>query len=282
MTTAAADSTAETAPPTTVEGSGSASRPVGMVVVMSAKGGCGGTLIAANLAASLAPDCRVCLVDLDLCKGDIAGALDLHSDRSINLLLDRMDKLDDALLAGSVDEHACGMHVLQQPYDLTDLHQVSPDEVRTLLSFLADNYDLVVVDVGSRMDLVTMTAAQVADELLLVVTADVPSLRDAQRVLGLLRHLDVPPARVRLVLNKHQDGAGVAPDDIITQLHVPIAAILPADADASDRADTRGRLLSEVAPHAKLTRSLADLWPTLRGDHPNHPHRISWPWSRRA
>uniref|UniRef100_UPI0035257DE6 P-loop NTPase n=1 Tax=Salmonella enterica TaxID=28901 RepID=UPI0035257DE6 len=83
----------EPAPPTVDN-----TRLIGVVVLLSAKGGAGGTLVAAHLAASLAADKRVCLVDLDLCKGDVAGALDLHTDRSINLLLDRMDSLDANLL----------------------------------------------------------------------------------------------------------------------------------------------------------------------------------------
>jgi pilus assembly protein CpaE len=266
-------------PVATVE---STPRLIGVVVVLSAKGGAGGTLISAHLAASLAAEKRVCLVDLDLCKGDVAGTLDLHSDRSINLLLDRMDNLDPNLLRGSVEVHPSGLHVLIQPYDLTDLHQITADETTKLLAFLREHYDLVVVDVGSRMDVVSMSAALTADEVLLVSTTDVPSLRDAQRVLGLLRHLDVRPSNVRLVLNKVEDGVGVAPADVSTQLHVPIAATLPADHDACARVDMRGHLLWELAPHARITRALQALWKTLRGEASHPSHHLSWPWSHKS
>lgn len=256
-----------------------AAHPIGVLVVLSSKGGAGGTFVAAHLAASLAADKRVCLVDLDLCKGDVAGVLDVHSDRSINLLLDHMENLDANLLRGSVAVHPCGLHVLVQPYDLTDLHQISGDETTQLLTFLRAEYDLVVVDVGSRMDVVSMSAVLAADEVILLTTTDVPSLRDAQRVLGLLRHLDVRPSSIRLVLNKVEDGEGVALSEIAAQLHTPIAATLPADHSAATRVDTRGHLVWELAPHARLTRALQDLWKTLRGDTAQAPHRLTWPWS---
>ncbi len=273
---------AQLAPTTPVAAREPTARQIGVAVVLSAKGGAGGTLIAAHLAASLAAEKRVLLVDLDLCKGDVAGVLDLHSDRSINLLLDRLDNLDPNLLRGSVEVHPSGLHVLIQPYDLTDLHQISADETTKLLSFLREHYDLVVVDVGSRMDVVSMSAVLTADEILLITTTDVPSLRDAQRVLGLLRHLDVRPTNLRLVLNKVQEGVGVAPADVAAQLHVPIAAILPADLEACGRVDTRGHLLWELAPHARITRALQSLWKTLRGETDHAAHRHAWPWSHKS
>lgn len=256
---------------------------VGLVVVLSAKGGCGATLIATNLAAHLAESQRVCLVDLDLCKGDVAAFLDLHSHHSLNVLFDNQFDMDTAMLEGSVDEHASGLHVLTQPYDLTELHQVSADEVRMVLPFIRKNYDVVVVDAGSRVDVATLTAAMIADEVLLVTTTDVVALRDAQRVLGLLRRLDVPAGRVRLVLNKHTPGAGVSESDIVAQLHAPIAATITADHATCQRADAKGKLLHQVAPRAKVSADVRSLWPQLRGQlavTTVTTTRFSWLWSR--
>lgn len=253
-----------------------ATRPASMlVVVMGAKGGCGATLIATNLAAHLAADHRTCLVDLDLCKGDVAGFLGLKSGRSLNLLLEALDQLDEQLLAGSVDVHPSGLHVLVQPYDLTHLHHVTAEEVNRVLGAVRSHYEIVVVDVGSRIDVAALTAALAADVILLVTTPDVVALRDAKRVLALMRRLQVETRRVHLVVNEHDATNDVSVDEIATQLAVPVAATVARDVRACGRAVSSGDLLVEVAPNAAVTRDLQNLWSTLQGEAPA-ASRSSW------
>src|SRR5688500_20272422 len=70
-----------------------------LVTVCSAKGGCGKTTVATNLAAALADGGRhqVCLVDLDLAFGDVAIALQLFPAHTI---------ADAVPLAGNLDAQA--------------------------------------------------------------------------------------------------------------------------------------------------------------------------------
>lgn len=252
--------------------------PAALLVVISAKGGCGATLVATHLAVGQAAARRTCLVDLDVCKGDVAGFLDLPDDRSVNLLLERLDHVDDVLLRGSVTVHASGLHVLAQPYDLTELQHLTADETRTLLDRVRQAYELVIVDAGSRIDAVTLAAALVADEVVLLTTPDVCALRDAQRVLRLLRRLKVPREHVRLVVNKH--GPGVPDDEIEAQLDQPVTATVEADEASCRRAETLGTTLSEAAPRKRVTEDLAGLWDRLHGERPTRPARLPWWWAQ--
>lgn len=251
-----------------------------LIAVMSARGGCGGTVVATHLALALAGSRPTCLLDLDTSKGDVAGYLDLPSARSVNVVLDRLDDLDDNLLRGCVEVHESGLHVLVQPYDLMQLREVSAEETARLLAYLGLHYASVVVDLGAQVDAPALTAALRADEIVLVATPDVPGIRSAQRVLALLRRLAVPEAKVRLVLNKVQGNAGLPRDEIAAQLGVEVAAELPRADAAASRIDATGRPLSEEAPSSPLTAAITDLWPTLRGQPHVHTGRIRWPWSR--
>ena len=69
-----------------------------VVTVFSAKGGCGKTTLATNLAAALAAGGRreVCLVDLDLAFGDVAIALQLFPAHTIADAVAMGDTLDEA------------------------------------------------------------------------------------------------------------------------------------------------------------------------------------------
>ncbi len=252
-------------PDATASGSSEEGRG-GLLVLMGAKGGCGATLVACNAAAALAADRKVVLVDLDLTKGDVAGTLDLQSGRSINSLLARVDELDDALLQGSVDVHSSGLHVLAQPYDLTRLHQLDADEVRSLLRVLQLHYDLVVVDAGSRIDVATLAAATTADELVLLSTPDVPAIRDARRVIRLLEQLEVPAWSVRLVINKQpMMGGPLSIRDIEDNLQAKVAATISRNDRVCARVDARGSLLTDEDAHAAITQDVRALWSKLRG-----------------
>lgn len=248
-----------------------------LVVVMGAKGGCGTTLVAANLAADLASERKTCLLDLDLCKGDVAGVLDLSTDRSLAPVLEHLRDVDAALLAGATQVHSSGLAVLSQPHDLTELRHVEVEEVVNLLDHVRDVYDIVVVDVGSRVDVASLTAALQADELLLITTPDVPSLRDASRVLRLLHRLDRASERIHLVVNKREPGRGIPDQQIAVQLGRRVGATIRRSDAACERADEQGRLLADVAPRAEATADLHQLWGRLHGEpEPRATRRWAW------
>ena len=86
-----------------------ASHEARIVTVFSAKGGCGKTTVATNLAAALAAGGRssVCLLDLDLAFGDVAIALQLVPARTT---------IDAVAMSGSIDEQ--GASSLVTPHSL--------------------------------------------------------------------------------------------------------------------------------------------------------------------
>lgn len=251
-----------------------------VIAVMGAKGGCGTSLVATHIAAQSAATLRTCLVDLDTCKGDIAGLLDLHSGRSMNPMLERIDVIDSVLLQGAVDVHPSGVHVITQPYELSELHDVDADEVVKLLAFLRSQYEVLVLDVGSRVHASALAALLAADPIVLVTTPEVIALRDCQRLMRLCHQLGVATERVRLVVNRATEPGAVAEDVISEQLGMPITAALPADLPHTLRAHAKGQLLTEVAPHAELTTALRTLWDRVQGVEAKPARSFHWPWSR--
>jgi pilus assembly protein CpaE len=273
-----ASGSAGAAPPAETSAATSA-RLAPLWAVLGAKGGCGATLVAAHLAAAKVAQGEVYLVDLDTGKGDLAGYLDLRSSHTLNALLERLGQLDGALLEGAC-EVSGGVRVLAQPYELSELQAVAPDEVRAMLAFVRAHADLVIADLGSGVDAGTLAAIEVATHLVLVVTPDIIALRDAQRLLRLLHRLGVDQGRVRLVVNRAapQD---LSAEEIDAQLGVPVVASLPLDLDAGRAATREGGLLSASAPRSALYRGLQGLWGALDGSAPEPPRAgFAWPWAR--
>ncbi|HEX2357618.1 MAG TPA: AAA family ATPase, partial [Micromonosporaceae bacterium] len=119
-----------------------------VVTVYAAKGGCGKTMLATNLAIALAAggSKKVCLIDLDLTLGDVAIALQLAPDRTIADAVPVADRIDETGLRTMVTPYCPGVDVLLAPTMPTIAEQISRDLVTEILYLARSIYDFVVVD----------------------------------------------------------------------------------------------------------------------------------------
>jgi pilus assembly protein CpaE len=203
-----------------------------IVAFTGAKGGTGVTTTAVNAAvhAHTVAGRRTLLLDLDLESGS-AGVLTSVAPRySVLDLLDNLHRLDDSLLESLVTEHASGLHVLPSPLDPSDSREVKPDPLRTVLRLLKDHYQLIVVDLARPLSDVGRVVLEQVDELYLVLNSDLPSLRNAKRILPhLQRTLEGRDAALKVVLNRVQADGEITDRDVRTALQVPVAFSLRQD-----------------------------------------------------
>jgi pilus assembly protein CpaE len=203
-----------------------------IVAFTGAKGGTGVTTTAVNAAvhAHTVAGRRTLLLDLDLESGS-AGVLTSVAPRySVLDLLDNLHRLDDSLLESLVTEHASGLHVLPSPLDPSDSRDVKPDQLRTVLRLLKHHYQLIVVDLARPLSDVGREVLDHVDELYLVLNSDLPSLRNAKRILPhLQRTLEGRDAALKVVLNRVQADGEITDRDVRTALRVPVAFSLRQD-----------------------------------------------------
>ena len=129
-----------------------------LFVFLGTKGGCGVTTLAANFALALAQesDRKTLLIDLGLPLGDVAINLGMVTEYSVATALQHPDRLDANLLSTLVVKHSSGLSVLAAP---SDFHEKPPSEgaIDKLVKVAREHFDYVVVDVGSRVDLMNST-----------------------------------------------------------------------------------------------------------------------------
>ena len=237
-----------------------------VVTVFGAKGGVGATTIAANLAGALqASGLRVCLVDLNLHLGDVLSFMDVPGSYSITDLVANMARLDDDLLRSSMVHHASGVDVLAQSGKMEEAEQITAADVVALLSFLRRHYDRVIIDGVRGFDDISLAALDASEHVLMVLTQDVPAVRNGLRCLSMLRRLSYDESKVRVVLNRHQKGSRITIDVVRETLHMPIAHTLGNDFASVIDAINRGLLLKDAAPRARLTHDIQELVPLLAG-----------------
>jgi len=199
-----------------------------VIAVAGAKGGVGATLIALLLARSRSADRSVCLVDLDLQTGDLASYSGIQVRRNIVDLVEVADELSGRAIGETTYDIGHGLRLLPAPTDGELGEDVTARAARLIIAALRYQYDLVVVDCGSRLDDATSIALELADRAILVATPDVPALRAARRTIALWQRLEVrDPGAVDLVINRATRSSEVQPALAPKLTGVPVTAVLP-------------------------------------------------------
>jgi len=210
------------------------SAPRGRVVtVFSAKGGCGKTTLVTNLAAVLADRgrCQVCIVDLDLAFGDVAIAMQLFPARTIADAVPLNGAIDSAAVAAMLTYHSAGLSAIVAPTEPSTAETIHAPLVSHLLDVLRGDFDYVVIDTPPSFDEPVLAALDVSDLIALIVTPDVPALKNLKITLETLIELSYPPDKFRLVLNRADAKVGISQAEVEKTAQLPLAARIPSSRD---------------------------------------------------
>lgn len=230
-------------------------------VVFSPRGGSGKSTIAANLAVALAegsPD-RVVLVDLDLLFGQQAVMLNLSPRTALASVtptaLKSMDRESFAYYLTTHDESSVRLLVGAARPDEGEL--VSGDHVRVVLNLLRKQFVHVVVDTHSSFSDATLAALEMADEVYLVATPELSTVRDlreCQRIFFEL--LGLPRTRFRHLLNRVSPYKGMPLDQVEQVLDATIAHEIPFGGDVPSISQLEGYPLVTKWPGNPTSRAI--------------------------
>jgi len=148
-----------------------------LMVFLGAKGGDGVTTLACNFAVSMAQESSqsTLLIDLDLPLGDAALNLGVQAEYSTINALQNAARLDSSFLSKLLVKHSTGVSVLAAPgkfpgYDATN------DAIDRLLMVARQDFDNVVIDMGSRLDLMGTGLFKDGSTVYLVIQAGIAGL----------------------------------------------------------------------------------------------------------
>jgi pilus assembly protein CpaE len=239
--------------------------PEGRVVtVFSAKGGCGKTTIATNLAATLAAggQSSVCLVDLDLAFGDVAIVLQLVPARTMT---------DSAAMVGSMDEqgvrslitpHSPGLDTVLAPTEPGQAERIDVKVVGELVRVLRRMYDFVVIDTPPAFSEHVLAAFDASDCYVLLATLDIPALKNLRLTLEMLELLGYPQANWLVALNRSDSKVGLGIDEVERTLRVLIAVQIPSSR-AVPASINRGTPLVLEEPGHAVSQAIRQLAATV-------------------
>jgi pilus assembly protein CpaE len=173
-----------------------------LLVFLGAKGGCGVTTLACNYAVSLAQDSgqKTLLIDLNFPLGDAAINLGIKARYSTINALQNFSRLDANFLSTLLVQHSSGLSVLSAPSELTTAH-FSDDAIDKLVEVARQEFEYVVVDAGSRLDLQHTRLFDKSATLYLVMQIGIPELRNSNRLISKLSTAGSP--KLEIVINRY-------------------------------------------------------------------------------
>ena len=245
------------------------SAPGKVSVFMNAKGGCGATMLACNVAHVLAVKSkqRTALLDLDLQFGAAPLYLDLYPKRGIAQAIENLAELDEVALEGYFTKHASGLSVLSHAADEPLAPgAISSAAVHQLLDVTLRNHEHVVVDMPRSVDAVSTKVMQRAHQIVLVLQQSVTAVRDATRMVQWLRSdVGVGKDQLCVVINRYEKDSTVAADDIQKTLACNAPTLVPNDFRLVSECINSGTALLDHAGNASITRAVMALETRLGG-----------------
>ena len=200
-----------------------------VIAVVSPKGGTGKTTVATNLALGLAQRApkQALLIDADLQFGDCASALGLKPEYSIAEAIEATNHERSGLKV-FLTPHPTGLNLLAAPEDLAVADNINSDDLKHTVSALAEEFPLVVIDTGAGIDSAALVAMQMATDLLLVTTTDVPSILAVRRQLEALDKIGFTSQRRTLVLNRANAKVGLSLGDVQGSIGMEVEFQIPS------------------------------------------------------
>lgn len=236
------------------------------IVITSGKGGVGKTTTTANLGAALASmGQRVALVDADIGLRNLDVVMGLEN-RIVYDLVDVVEgfaKLKNALIK---DKRFETLYLLPAA-QTKDKNAVTPDQMKKLVTDLKQDFDFVLIDCPAGIEQGFRNAVAGADKAIVVATPEVSSVRDADRIVGLLEAQELKQPflvinRIRPAMVRKGDMMDI--DDMIEILAIQLLGVVPDD-DAIVVSTNRGEPAATNA-HSKAGEAYRNIARRLRGE----------------
>ncbi|MFN2515309.1 MAG: AAA family ATPase [Pyrinomonadaceae bacterium] len=232
-----------------------------MIAVFSSKGGCGTSFIATNLAAATAS--RTVLVDLNLQAGDLPLFLGVDPKYSFADMAENRTRLDDALIKSFTTPYSAKLSLLAAPKEADSADEIEPEHVFEVLQRLRESYDYVVLDPQHTFDSITLAALDQSDEIVLILTLDIPAIRSTQRALAIFDRLGYPRKKIRIVVNRWSKQIDLDLRQVEKFLGEPVIGFVPSDYQTAVTSINLGRPLVQSEPNSKIALEIRRIARTI-------------------
>jgi pilus assembly protein CpaE len=255
--------------------------PARLIAFMGCKGGTGTSFVAANMAHIMAEeyDCPCIFVDLDLQCGD--ASFYLGSGTHTNTLSDltrHIERLDAQLLASCLHAVTPRLSLLAAPQDPESAMAISAQDIEKVLTLVRSLHSQVVVDLPRSLNALSLKVLDMADVVYIVMQNNTPDVRDAQRLVSMLRSLGCREEKLRLLVNRFAPDAWVSLSDLEKTVGLKVNHTIPNNTQWVSESLHTGQPLSAVHDHNGVIHALRESTEDLLDTRPAKPRHWMQRW----
>lgn len=246
---------------TVVPHSTASSKPAPLIAFMGCKGGTGSSFVAANMAYIMANEHerRCAFVDLDLQCGDASFYLGSGANKNtLSDLTRQIARLDAQLLSSCLHPVTPRLNLLAAPQDLESAMAITAQDIEQVLSLLRSLHHQVVVDLPRNLNALSLKVIDMADVVHIVMQNNTPDVRDAQRLVGMLRALGCEEGKLRLLVNRYASDGWVSLGDLEKAVGLKVSQTIPNNPQWVNEALHTGQPLSAVHDHNAVMHALRE------------------------
>ncbi len=252
---------------------GARSKTQQILTVINTAGGSGASFVATNIAHIIAAKHKssVALLDLDLQFGSLALNLDVKLQYGMSEVLAMTNKLDAMALPSYMSKHMSGLHILGEKLDHIVLPgEIPPESVERLLLLSTQSFDYTIVDMPRQIDPIFAAVAGRSSRFILVMQQTLAHVRDAKRLIDILRQdFEAPLERVMVIVNRYDDKMSIKMKDIEATLgHKPVAQ-LANEYQRAVAATEIAKPFVDFAPTSPVAKGLQKLVTEICGEPEN-------------
>ncbi len=237
-----------------------------VLTITSGKGGVGKTTLAANLGVALAMQGqRVVVIDADVGLRNLDVMLGLEN----RIVYDLVDVIEGRcrLRQAMVRDKRLSELFLLPAAQTRDKSAVQPNDMIHISDSLREQFDFILIDSPAGIEQGFRYAVAPADTILIVTNPEVPAVRDADRVIGLIEAEEQGPAR--LVINRIKPGLVRQGDmldvsDVVELLSIDLIGVVPED-QAVLGAANRGQPLAFSEDGSRAGQAFHNIAQRLQG-----------------
>ncbi|MCX2717116.1 septum site-determining protein MinD [Helicobacter sp. MIT 21-1697] len=241
-----------------------------VITITSGKGGVGKSTATANLAVGLAMELessgkKVVAIDFDIGLRNLDMLLGLEN----RIVYDVIDVMEGKCnLAQALINHKKTKNLFFLPASQTkDKTILDKDKVGALINELKNGFDYILIDSPAGIESGFEHAILWADRALIVVTPEVSSVRDSDRVIGIIdakshkaqqneevqKHIIINRIKPELV----KKGEMLSTDDVLNILALPLIGLIPEDSKIVSATNSGEPVIYTQAPSAKAYARIA-------------------------